>query len=90
VHSHSRDRALARTHRAGAVSEQVMIRWTGCRPYGWLPLARRRTRLYPSDGEDLGQVLTGRTGTHNPRKLCWRFKAGSQLAIRDGDRNICG
>ncbi len=40
---------------------------------------------YPSDGEDLGQVLSGSAGPH-PRKLCWRYKAGSQRAIRDGDR----
>jgi hypothetical protein len=40
---------------------------------------------YPSDGEDLGEVLTGRAGAHS-RKLCWRYKAGSQRAIRDGDR----
>ncbi len=68
----------------GAVSEQVMI------TMDWTPtlLAAAGTApdaAYPSDGEDLGQVLTGRTGAH-PRKLCWRFKAGSQRAIRDGDR----
>src|ERR1700682_3100037 len=40
---------------------------------------------YPSDGEDLEQVLTGRAGAHS-RKFCWRYKAGSQRAIRDGDR----
>jgi len=68
----------------GAVSEQVMI------TMDWMPtlLAAAGTApdaAYPSDGEDLGQVLAGRTGAH-PRKLCWRFKAGSQRAIRDGDR----
>jgi arylsulfatase A-like enzyme len=68
----------------GAASEQVMI------TMDWMPtlLAAAGTApdaAYPSDGEDLGQVLTGRTGAH-PRKLCWRFKAGSQRAIRDGDR----
>jgi arylsulfatase A-like enzyme len=68
----------------GAVSEQVMI------TMDWMPtlLAAAGTApdaAYPSDGEDLGQVLTGRTAAH-PRKLCWRFKAGSQRAIRDGDR----
>src|SRR5258708_11596557 len=68
----------------GAVSEQVMI------TMDWMPtlLAAAGTApdaAYPSDGEDLGQVLTGRTEAH-PRKLCWRYKAGSQRAIRDGDR----
>jgi hypothetical protein len=29
--------------------------------------------------------LTTRIEAH-PRKLCWRYKAGSQRAIRDGDR----
>src|SRR6266850_4420941 len=69
---------------AGSVSEQVMI------SMDWMPtlLAAAGTSpdaAYPSDGEDLGQVLTGSTGPH-PRKLCWRYKAGSQRAIRDGDR----
>jgi arylsulfatase A-like enzyme len=68
----------------GAVSEQVMI------TMDWMPtlLAAAGTSpdaAYPSDGEDLGQVLAGRTGAH-PRKLCWRYKAGSQRAIREGDR----
>ena len=68
----------------GAVSEQVMI------TMDWMPTllaaaGKTPDAAYPSDGEDLGQVLTGHTGAH-PRKLCWRFKAGSQRAIRDGDR----
>jgi arylsulfatase A-like enzyme len=68
----------------GAVSEQVMI------TMDWMPtlLAAAGTSpdaAYPSDGEDLGQVLTGRAEAHS-RKLCWRYKAGSQRAIRDGDR----
>jgi arylsulfatase A-like enzyme len=68
----------------GAVSEQVLI------TMDWMPtlLAAVGTSpdaAYPSDGEDLGQVLTGRTGAHS-RKLCWRYKAGSQRAMRDGDR----
>src|SRR6195256_1180300 len=58
----------------GAVSEQVMI------TMDWMPtlLAAAGTApdaAYPSDGEDLGQVLTGRTGAHPP-KLCWLYKAG--------------
>src|SRR5713101_580504 len=68
----------------GVVSEQVMI------TMDWMPtlLAAAGTSpdaAYPSDGEDLGQVLPGRTEAHH-RTLCWRYKAGSQRAIRDGDR----
>jgi arylsulfatase A-like enzyme len=68
----------------GAVSEQVMI------TMDWMPtllaaVGASPDAAYPSDGEDLGQVLTGGTGVH-PRKLCWRHKAGSQRAIRGGDR----
>jgi len=68
----------------GAVSEQVMITmdWmpTLLTAAGTLPDA-----AYPSDGEDLGPIITGRAVPH-PRKLYWRYKAGSQRAIRDGDR----
>jgi arylsulfatase A-like enzyme len=39
---------------------------------------------YPSDGEDLGPIMTGRAAPH-PRKFYWRYKAGSQRAIRDGN-----
>jgi arylsulfatase A-like enzyme len=68
----------------GAMSEQVTI------TMDWMPtlLAAAGTSpdaAYPSDGEDLGQILAGGAGSH-PRKLCWRYKAGSQRAIRDGDR----
>ena len=68
----------------GVVSEQVMI------TMDWMPtlLAAAGTSPdadYSSDGEDLGQALTARIEAH-PRKLCWRYKAGSQRAIRDGDR----
>jgi len=67
----------------GAVSEQVMI------TMDWMPTllavaGASPDAAYPSDGEDIGQVLVGSTGAH-PRKLCWRYKAGSQRAIRDGD-----
>jgi arylsulfatase A-like enzyme len=68
---------------AGSVSEQVVI------TMDWVPtlLAAAGTApdaAYPSDGEDLGPTLTGRAAPH-PRKLYWRYKAGSQRAIRDGD-----
>ena len=68
---------------SGVICEQVMM------TMDWMPtlLAAVGTSpdaAYPSDGEDLGQVLTGSAGPH-PRKLCWRYKAGSQRATRDGD-----
>ena len=68
---------------AGSVSEQVTI------TMDWVPtlLAAAGTvpdAAYPSDGEDLGPVMTGRAAPHS-RRLYWRYKAGSQRAIRDGD-----
>ena len=68
---------------AGAVSEQVMI------SMDWLPtlLAAAGTQpdpSYPSDGDNLLPIVTGRASPH-PRKLFWRFKAGVQRAVRDGD-----
>ena len=68
---------------AGSVSEQVMI------TMDWAPtllaaVGLRGDPAYPFDGEDLAPALTGREAPH-PRKLYWRYKAGSQRAIRDGD-----
>jgi len=68
---------------AGAVSEQVMI------SMDWMPtlLAAAGTQMdpaYPPDGENLLPVLTSGAPPH-PRKLFWRFKAGGQRAVRDGD-----
>jgi arylsulfatase A-like enzyme len=68
---------------AGTVSEQVMI------TMDWVPtlLAAAGTSpdaAYPSDGEDLGPIVTGRAAPHS-RKLYWRYKAGSQRAVRDGN-----
>src|SRR5882672_6765891 len=68
---------------AGSVSEQVTI------TMDWVPtlLAAAGTApdaAYPSDGDDLGPIMTGRAAPHS-RKLYWRYKAGSQRAIRDGD-----
>ena len=68
---------------AGAVSEQVMI------SMDWLPtlLAAAGTvpdPAYPTDGENLVPILTGRAPPHS-RKLYWRFRAGGQRALRDGD-----
>lgn len=39
---------------------------------------------YPFDGEDLAPALAGRQAPH-PRELFWRYKAGSQRAVRDSD-----
>jgi arylsulfatase A-like enzyme len=71
-----------------SVSEQVMI------TMDWVPtlLAAAGTSpdaAYPSDGEDLGPVMTGGAALH-PRKLYWRYKAGSQRAVRDGLEIPCG
>jgi arylsulfatase A-like enzyme len=68
---------------AGSVSEQVTI------TMDWVPtlLAAAGTTpdaAYPSDGEDLGPIMTGGAAPHS-RRLYWRYKAGSQRAIRDGD-----
>src|SRR5436305_2456920 len=68
---------------AGSVSQQVMI------TMDWVPtlLAAAGTSpdaAYPSDGEDLGPIVTRGAAPHS-RKLFWRFKAGAQRALRDGD-----
>jgi arylsulfatase A-like enzyme len=68
---------------AGSTSEQAMA------TMDWMPtlLVAAGTSpdaAYPSDGEDLGPILTGRAAPH-PRKLYWRHYAGSQRAIRDGN-----
>jgi arylsulfatase A-like enzyme len=68
---------------AGSVSDQAMI------TMDWLPtlVAAGGTRpdpAYPPDGEDLAPALAGSAASH-PRKFYWRFKAGAQRAIRDGN-----
>jgi len=68
---------------AGSVSNQVMI------SMDWMPtlLAAAGTApdvAYASDGEDIGPIAIGRAAQH-PRKLYWRYKAGSQRAMRDGN-----
>jgi arylsulfatase A-like enzyme len=68
---------------SGSLSEQVMI------SMDWMPtlLAAAGTQsdqAYPPDGEDLLPTLTARQAPH-PRKLFWRYKAGTQRAVRDGD-----
>jgi arylsulfatase A-like enzyme len=69
---------------AGSTSEQVMI------TMDWMPtlLAAGGTRpdpAYPSDGENLLPVLAGPASSSHPRKLYWRYKAGAQRAVRDGN-----
>jgi arylsulfatase A-like enzyme len=66
-----------------SVSEQVMI------SMDWMPtlLAAAGTQpdpAFPPDGENLMPTLTGRSAPHS-RKLYWRYKAGAQRAVRDGD-----
>ena len=68
---------------ARSVSEQAMI------TMDWVPTLLAAAGAspdpaYPSDGEDLAPILFGRAGPH-ARKFYWRYKAGSQRAIRDGD-----
>jgi arylsulfatase A-like enzyme len=68
---------------AGSVSDQVMV------TMDWMPtlLAAAGTApdaAYPSDGENLGPIFMGRAAPR-PRKLYWRYKAGSQRAMRDGN-----
>jgi arylsulfatase A-like enzyme len=66
----------------GSVSDQAMI------TMDWMPtlLAAAGARpdpAFPSDGEDLAPALLG--AAPHPRKFYWRYKAGSQRAIRDDD-----
>ena len=68
---------------AGNVSEQVII------TMDWVPtlLAAAGTQpdaAYASDGEDLGPTMISGAALR-PRKFYWRYKAGSQRAVRDGD-----
>jgi arylsulfatase A-like enzyme len=68
---------------AGSTSEQVMI------SMDWMPTllaaaGAASDASYPPDGESLLPTLTGTSPPHR-RKLYWRYKAGAQRAIRDGD-----
>lgn len=69
--------------RAGSSSEQVNI------SMDWLPtlLAAAGAQPhpdYPSDGRNLLEVVTGNAPVF-ARQLYWRYKAGEQAALRDGD-----
>ena len=55
----------------------------------WMPTLLAAAGLapdssYPLDGDNLLPVLTGKAAPH-PRKLFWRFRAGAQRAVREGD-----
>jgi len=68
---------------AGSISEQVMV------SMDWMPTLLAAAGLqpepaYPPDGDNLLPAVTGRASPH-PRKLFWRYKAGGQRAVRDGD-----
>lgn len=66
-----------------SVSDQVMV------SMDWVPTllgvaGAQADPAYPSDGESLVPLLTAKAPSH-PRKLYWRFKAGAQRALREGD-----
>jgi len=68
---------------AGSVSEQVMM------SMDWMPTLLASTgtspdSTYAPDGENLLTTLSGDASLH-PRKLFWRYYAGAQRAVRDGD-----
>jgi len=68
---------------AGRVTEQVAI------SMDWLPTllelaGTQPNPAYPPDGISLAPALT-RNAAPASRKLFWRYKAGAQRAIRDGD-----
>lgn len=68
---------------AGRVSDQVMI------SMDWLPTLLAAAGgspdpAYPSDGINLIPHLTANSSVVS-RKLFWRYKAGGQRAVRDGD-----
>ena len=69
--------------RRGSRSDQVMM------SMDWLPTLAAAAGVSPDpasppDGENLLDVLTGES-TPRPRKLFWRFRAGNQAAVRDGN-----
>ena len=69
--------------RAGSRSEQVNI------SMDWVPTLLAAAgatpdAAYPSDGENLLDVVTGKAPMRS-RQLFWRYKAAEQAAHRDGD-----
>jgi arylsulfatase A-like enzyme len=68
---------------AGSLSDQPMI------SMDWMPTLLSAAGLapdpsFPPDGDNLLPILSGEKRMYS-RKLYWRFKAGSQRALRDGD-----
>jgi arylsulfatase A-like enzyme len=69
--------------RPGSVTEQVAI------SMDWMPTLLELAGAgpdpaYPPDGISLAPALT-QNASPVPRRLFWRYKAGAQRAIRDGD-----
>jgi arylsulfatase A-like enzyme len=69
--------------RANSRSEQVNI------TMDWVPTllaaaGARSDPAYPSDGENLLDIIAGHSPAH-PRQLYWRYLAANQQALRDGD-----
>jgi len=69
--------------KAGSVSDQVTI------TMDWMPTllaaaGAAHDPAYPPDGDNLLGTLTNQKPPY-PRKLFWRFKAGAQRAVRDGN-----
>ena len=69
--------------KAGSRSEQVNI------SMDWVPTLLAAAGAapdpaYPSDGQNLLDVVTGQAAVR-PRQLFWRYKAAEQAAVRDGD-----
>lgn len=69
--------------KAGTISGQVMA------SMDWMPTLLAAAGAgpdpaYPFDGENMLPVLAGEVSPHE-RTLYWRYKAGQQRAIRDGD-----
>lgn len=69
--------------KAGSRSEQVNI------SMDWVPTLLAAAGgapdpAFPSDGENLLDVVTGKAPPH-PRKLFWRYKSAEQAAFRDGN-----
>ncbi len=68
---------------AGSVSDQAMI------SMDWMPTLLAAAGAspdpaHPPDGENLLATLTAGAASH-PRKFHWRYKAGAQRALREGD-----
>ncbi|MCC7463733.1 MAG: sulfatase-like hydrolase/transferase [Gammaproteobacteria bacterium] len=69
--------------RAGTRSDQVNI------SMDWVPTLLAAAGVqpdpaYPSDGENLLEIIVGNAPVH-PRQLYWRYLAAEQRALRDGD-----